>query len=423
MSRQNRRAVFSGAGVLAPGATSFDALAPFLAQGQSAIQRIRTFDVTELPSQIAGEVLGFDAKKLAAKEMRKSLKNMARTVQMGLIAAQFAAEHARLTKGVIPPARLGVDFGCVMVATELDDLVTGAHCSVPTPPKPVDYAAWGSTGLSRVTPLWMLKYLPNMPACHVSIQHDAQGPNNTITTGDVAGLLSIGEAFRILARNQADAFFVGGCDSRINPLSFTRFNLFQPLSRRNDDPAHAVRPYDRHRDGTALSEAAAIFLLETPESAAARNVQPLAELCGFASGYDRGRTGKVLAQVIRRALAEAQITANDVDHVNGAASGYPELDAFEARGIAEVFGQSTPVFAPRGHFGAAGAASGPLELAATFAAFQTGELPGTIGFREPDPECPVQVHVGPARPITKPYAVKVSFTDLGQCSALVVRRI
>src|SRR5205085_11434731 len=131
----------------------------------------------------------------------------------------------------------------------------------------IDMAKWGTEGVENITPTWMLKYLPNMPACHTSIFFDAQGPNNTITEGEVASTLALGEAYRVMTRGLADFFLVGGCDSKINPLSFTRNNLFTPLTKNNDAPAAAVRPFDAARDGTALGEAAAAFGLAELASA------------------------------------------------------------------------------------------------------------------------------------------------------------
>ena len=425
MPTTSRRSVLTGLGVLTPIGTDPSAFWQALLAGTSGIRTVRSFDPSALPCHVAGEILDFDAKKFLPPkppEPRKALKVMARTVQMGVCAAQKAVENANLTKGQIPPGRFGVEFGCVMVATELEDLSRGGKVSTDCPPGDVDMGAWGREGLRLVTPLWMLKYLPNMPACHVSITHDAQGPNNTITAADAASLLALGEAYRILGRDHADAFLVGGCDSKINPLSFTRHNMFQPFTRRNDAPEKAVRPFDKDRDGTAFSEGGVVFVMEELAGAQARGANILAELVGFASGFDRGRKGPVLAQVIRNAMKEAGITAADVDHVNAGAGGNKELDAFEARALAEVFGLGTPVFAPRGHFGTMGAASGLIEMAASVLALKHGQLPGTLNHETPDPACPVSVHVGPPRPVAKPYAVKVSYTDMGQCAVAVLKR-
>ena len=117
---------------------------------------------------------------------------------------------------------------------------------------------WAEKGLETIPPLWMLKYLPNMPACHVSIIHNAQGPNNSITESDVASLLAIGEAYRILVRDKADFFLVGGAESKINPLSLVRQCLFEPLSKRNEEPEKACRPFDKNRDGIVIGEGAGV---------------------------------------------------------------------------------------------------------------------------------------------------------------------
>src|SRR5436305_2475854 len=165
-------------------------------------------------------------------------------------------------------------------------------------------------------PLWMLKSLPNMLACHVSILHNAQGPNNTITETDVASLLALGEAYRILGRDQSDFFLVGGGESKLNPLSLVRQCLFQPLSRRNDAPEKASRPFDRGRDGMVLGEGAGVLVVEELEHARRRGAEIYAELVGFGAAFDRKLNGEGLARAIRAALADAGIGPEDVDHVN-----------------------------------------------------------------------------------------------------------
>lgn len=422
MSNSSRRAVFTGLGLITPVGSEPDTFWQALVAGTPGLRPISLFDATNLPCRVAGEIPEFDAKKiLVEKEQKKAVRVMARTVQLGVCAAHKAMATGP-KPGSIDPNRLGVEFGCVMVATELEDLSRGAKVSTNCVPGVVNMQAWGGNGLRQVPPLWMLKYLPNMPACHVSIFHDARGPNNTITSSDAASLLALGEAYRIMGRGMADAFIVGGCDSKVNPLSMSRYNSFQQLSKQNDDPTRALKPFDADRDGTVIGEGAAVFTLETPELARQRGATVLAELCGFAAGFDRGRKGNVLAGVIRNAMQEANITPADVDHINAGAGGSPLLDAFEARGLRELFGDSVPVYALRGQIGASGAASGLVELAASVLALQHGQLPGTVNFRKADPACPVPVHVGEPRRVTKPYAVKVSYTDMGQVAVAVIRR-
>jgi 3-oxoacyl-[acyl-carrier-protein] synthase II len=289
----------------------------------------------------------------------------------------------------------------------------------------VDLEKWGTQGLPCMPPLWMLKYLPNMLACHVSILHNAQGPNNTITENDVASLLALGEAARSLRRDQADFFLVGGADSKINPLSMVRHSLFIPLSRRNNAPEKASRPFDRGRDGIVLGEGAGVLAIEDWEFARRRGARIYGEIAGFGAAFDRGRTGAGLARAIRMALAEAGIGPEDVDHVNAQGFSSPEADVWESRGIQEVFGNCkppVPVLAPKSYFGNLGAGSGTTELAASILALENGQLPQTLNYDEPDPNCPIPV-TSEHRPITRPNILKIGFTEMGQCAAVVVRKM
>lgn len=424
MPANARRAVITGLGVITPIGSDPVLFWNALLAGTPGVRAIRHFDPNGLPCRIGGEIPDFDARKFipaANKEGRKSLKVMSRTVQLGLCAAHQAMGGGP-KKGEIDPFRFGVEFGCVMIASDLEDLVGAARVSTNCAPNSLNLQVWGGKGLEQVPPLWMLKYLPNMPACHTSIFFDAQGPNNTITESEASGLLALGEAYRILARDAADFFLVGGCESKVHPLSMARMNKFAPLTRRNETPETAVRPFDKDRDGTAMGEGAAVLGLEELGAARKRGAKIYAELIGFASGFDHGRKGAVLARVIRNALKEAGIEPGDVDHVSAHAAGVPELDAFEARAIHEVFGTETPVYALKGQTGNTGPAGGLLELTVSTLALQHGRLPGTVNFHTPDPACPVNVHTGAPRPVTKPCAVKISYTDLGQCAVAVIRK-
>jgi 3-oxoacyl-[acyl-carrier-protein] synthase II len=351
---------------------------------------------------------------------------MTRSIQLAVVAAQLALDDSGIDKERLDPTRFGVEFGAGLIATELEELGAAAQASANCQPGSVDLERWGDQGLKNMTPLWMLKYLPNMLACHVSILHNAQGPNNTITQDDVASLLALGEAFRILGRGQADCFLVGGADSKINPLSMVRQSLFQRLSRRQGSPEKACRPFDRGRDGLVLGEGAGVFVLEEAEHARRRGARVYAEVAGFGAAFDRGRTGAGLARAVRAALAEAAVGPDDVDHVNAQGFSGVEEDAWEARGLHEVFGgcrPAVPVFAPKSYFGHLGAGSGTAELAASLLAFRHGLLPPTLNYEEPDPACPVTVAAGSPRPLRRRHVVKVGFTGMGQCAAVVLRQV
>ena len=402
-----RRAVITGAGVLSPLGHDLAAFRAGLAASTPGVRRLQSYDPAGLPCPLFAELApAFDAKKFipaANKDGRKSLSKMAKTVQMGLCASQLCMDDAGLKKGDVSPFRFGIEFGCVMVATEIADLARAAQKSVEG--DTVNLEKWGRDGQPEIIPIWLLKFMPNMPACHTSIFFDAQGPNNTVTVEDAAGLLALGEAYRLLVRDSADFFLVGACESKMNPVSFARHNTFTTYSKRHDTPGSAVRPFDKTRDGTAFGEAATTLGLEELDCAKARNAKIYAELIGFAAGFDRKLTGKVLATVIRNALKEAGIQPGDVDHVNAHAAGY-DYDAFEARAIAEVFGDKTPVIALKGQIGHSGAASGLTEMLATLLALQTGERFGTLNYSEPDPACPINVQRAGSHAVTKPYALK-----------------
>jgi 3-oxoacyl-[acyl-carrier-protein] synthase II len=346
---------------------------------------------------------------------------MARSIQLAVAGAQLALDDGRVEIARLDPTRFGVEFGSSLIASELEELGPAALASANCQPGVVDLEKWGEQGIASIPPLWMLKYLPNMLACHVSIMHNAQGPNNTITESDVAGLLALGEAFRILKRDQADFFLVGGAESKINPLSMVRQCLFGHVSRRNETPEQASRPFDRGRDGLVVGEGAGVLVLEELEHARRRGARIYAEVVGFGAAFDCGRTGKGVARAVRAALADANVGPEELDHVNANGLSTVEADAWEARGLQEVIGDAVPVFAAKSYFGNLGAGSALSELAASVLALHHGEVPPTLNYEQPDPACPVAVAREP-RPVAKPYVLKVSFTELGQCGAAVCRR-
>ena len=428
---QSRRAVITGCGALTPIGNDAAAVWASLSRGQSAIGPISAFDASRLPCRIAGEIKDFvarkhlDNKNEIEKAMGKSLKLMARTIQLGLIAAKYAMKDANLARGQFDPSRFGIVFGSSLIAVEVDDLVEASRAALDNPEKRVSLLGWGEKGLETIEPTWMLKFLPNMPACHVSVMFDLQGPSNSITEDDVASLNAMGEAFRHIGRGQADAFLVGGADSKLSHLSQSRHSLFMPLSRRNDEPARACRPFDRDRDGTVIGEGATALILEELSHARKRGANIRAEVLGFASAFDPRHDGSGLTRAINSAMKEANIGSDDLDHVNAHGTGVPAYDITEARGIREALGPAAdrvPLFGSKGYTGNMGPAAGVTELGFMLHAFAHGALPPTINCERPDPACPIVVHANGLRPIRKPHALKVCLTDLGQCAALVLRK-
>jgi 3-oxoacyl-[acyl-carrier-protein] synthase II len=416
-----RRVVLTGLGVLTP--IGLDAVKFWegLSQGKCGIRRIRSFDASALPSPIAGEIDGFDPKAYIDKKERKSLRVMARTIQLSVAAAQLAMDDGKVQKDKIDSTRFGVSFGAGLIPSELHEIGVASQVSESGQPGIVDLKKWGEQGIPNIQPLWMLKYLPNMLACHVSILQNAQGPSNSITESDVAGLLALGEATRILKRNIADLFLVGGSDSKINQLSLTRQAIFNTMSKQAEHPEKACRPFDLKRDGVIIGEGGSVVVAEDLEHAQKRGARIYAEVLGFGAAFDRNRDGKGVARAIKAALTQANVHPEQLDHVNAHGLSHPEIDVAEAQGIREALGKvPTTVWAVKSYMGNLGAGGDMAELGASLLAMQHGTLPGTLNYEFPDPKCPVPV-TRQSRPVRSPFFLKIGCTELGQCAAVVCK--
>jgi 3-oxoacyl-[acyl-carrier-protein] synthase II len=418
----SRRVVLTGIGVICPLGLDARSLAQALRAEQSGVRAVRSFDASALPVRIGGEIDGFDARNYLEKKDRKQLKMMVRTIQLGVAAARLAVDDSRLNLAAIDSARFGVCLGTGTIPGELIDLALAARASLDESTGKIDLHRWGRDAMPTIPPMWMLNHVPNMQACHVSILNNAQGPNNTITQSSAASLLALGEALRIIERGAAEIMLAGGADTRINPISFLRYSLFSQLSRRNEQPEKACAPFDRQRDGQVLGEGGTVLVLEEREHARRRGARIHAEVLGFGSAFDRGRTGRGLARAVRAALAEAGVGPGDIDHVNAHAGGIVADDAWEARGLREALGDTpVPVLAVKSYMGNLGTGASTTELAASVLALGEGVMPGTLNYDQPDPDCPVLVAREP-RTVKSPCVLKVACTELGQCAAVVVRR-
>jgi 3-oxoacyl-[acyl-carrier-protein] synthase II len=424
MAEKSRRAVFTGAGLISAIGSDAGTFWTSLIEGKSGIRPIQSNDVSPLPCRIGAEA-DFDARKWVNKENRKSLKLMATAVQMGYAAANTAIASAGVIKGSIDPTRIGMEFGCGMIATELEDIGRASRVCFDEATGTVDLKKWGSIGLEEIQPTWMLKYLPNMPACHITITHDIQGPNNSITESEAASLIALGEAWRIIERDTADLFVVGGAESKFNPHSLARHAVYKtlPLSIRNDEPTKALRPFDIEADGTVLGEGSAVLILEQVDHATKRGANILGELVGYSGGFDRTKSGRSLAKCIGRALKDAGITPGEIDHICANGCGIPDYDIWEAKAVEYAFEDGIPpVWAPKANFGFVGAAAGTMQVYASLLALQHGQLPPTLNHESPLPGCHIPVHVQGTRPVTKPYSLVINLTDLGQCAVAVLKK-
>src|SRR5262245_49212170 len=322
MAMSRRRAVITGSGALTPIGSDAAGIWKSLCAGHSGVSVIQSFDPSNLPCRFAGEMRDFVARQHFSnkdpreKEAGKGLRKMARGIQLALVTSKLTMADAKVERGQLDSTRFGVDLGSAMLAIELADLAGASKISSIGRPGQVDLQEWGAKGLDTIEPTWMLKYLPNMAACHITILHDAQGPSNSHTGGDISGLQAIGEAYRIVQRAQADFMLAGSADSKLEPLVQARHNLFFPFTKRRQEPEKSVRPFDLERDGCVIGEGSALFAVENLEHAERRGATIQAEIVGFGAAVDRERTGSGLARAMRAAMGEARIAPADVDHVN-----------------------------------------------------------------------------------------------------------
>lgn len=420
------RVVISGVGVVSPVGIGTDAFWGNLSSGRSGIGVLRSLPNTSLPCKLAAEIHDFDPLQYVFQ--KKFLKVMSRDIQLGVSAASLAMKDAGLAAGDVDPDRLGVEFGAGHISFTPDELAEAAR-DYQDPSEREGYTRWGEDALGKIAPLWLLRQLPNMPACHVAIEYEARGPNNTITSADSSALLALQEAVRCIKRGHADVMIVGACSSNIHPVDIARISLFDNLSRQ-DDPEQGCRPFDRDRDGTIVGEGAAVFVVERYSHAVARGADIYCDVLSVGAGcdgrgYENGSGGRGLVCAMSSALRQAGISPKDLGHVNAHGKSTRRDDWVEARAYHQTFGSETdniPVTALKSYFGNFDAGSGAVELAGSVLALKHGELPATLNYKHPDPLCRLNVARDPQR-LRSNVAMSVNRTAMGQSAAAILRAV
>ena len=339
---------------------------------------------TDLACEIPAD--SFNIRDVVPKSHRKAIKVMCPDIESALAATDSAIRHAELRTTTthpdetpIPdPLRLGCQLGAGLIAADVEEL--GGAMTVAAPDGVVDVQRWGSEGMERLTPLWMLKYLPNMPACHVTIVHGAQGPSNTMTCGETGSMLAITEAARVVERGDADACLAGGTEDRIHPVQRLRQHLSERLGK-------GVPFKDT---GAVPGEGGAVLIVESLEHATARNATILARVTGIAGGQSPHctRDGGVpkddpsFTSVMERAMEDAGVSAQDIDEVITSASGV-HSDHAEQYAIASILGwsaQDTRITTPAKIFGNCGAGLGALVASSAVLRISQGQAKRVLAF-------------------------------------------
>ncbi|MCH7700333.1 MAG: beta-ketoacyl-[acyl-carrier-protein] synthase family protein [Planctomycetes bacterium] len=440
-----RRVVITGLGVVSPMGIGREALWDGLITGRSVIGPVQAFDASNLQSCLGGEVAPFKISQFVPKSLRKNAKVMARDIELAVVAAYEAVKDAGLkTRCLIDrgevegppnvdPTRFGANIGAGLICTDLDELACAFSTAVDENGD-FSLAKWGRGGMENLTPLWLLRSLPNMLACHVTIVQNAQAPSNTLTCGEASSHLAIGEAFRSIARGVADVCICGGAESKINPMAMVRAALLGRVDVGSDEkPESACRPFAADRAGTVCSEGGGLVTLEDLDHARQRGARIYAELVGFGasanthSWSEPDPDGRGIARAIRSALSDAGVGASDIDLIVTFGTGVADQDASEAAAFADVFGprlESIPAIATKGSLGTNGAGSGALDFAVgVMSMVQSTVVPSRntehaerrFGFRFVQGD-PVDARIG--------HLLTVGYTlGGGQNAAIVVRRV
>ena len=425
--RTGIRVVVTGVGVVSPIGIGNDSFWDSLLHNRTGIDFLQSMPSDGLPSAFGAEVRDFNPVNFLRD--KKFVKVMCRDIQLGVASSNLAVTDANVRSGWIDPDRLGVVYGAGRMTCHPSELAAAVNAC--RTEGGFDPDKWGPEALASIAPLWLLRQLPNMPASHVSIDHNACGPNNTITCRDASALLALSEAVRVIEAGRADAMIVGACSSNIHPVDIAKFHSFEGLSRRTDDPTRACRPFDFERDGTVVGEGAASFVVESYQHAVRRGANIYAEVLGVGAGCDgkglaNESAGLGLVRAMESAIDGAGIRASELGHINAQGKSTQPDDIVEARAYHRVFGDlalKIPVTALKSYVGHFDAGAGAVELAGTLLSLKNGYIPATLNYEIPDPRCRLNVARGEATRLSNRTAITVNRTAMGQSAAAVLRAI
>ncbi len=425
-----RRVVITGFGLISPIGNNTAELWESLSTGTSGIGFLTRIPADHLPSDVGGEAkfhgqieeFGTLEKGLQ-RSIKKGLKLMCREIEMGVAAAQLAIQNANLTPDAYAPERVGTMFGCDYIISEPVEFLQGIKACLGD--DGFEFDRWGTYGMQQIEPLWLLKYLPNMPASHVAIYNDYRGPSNSVTLREASSNLSVAEAVTTIRRNIADAIVVGATGTRIQSLRTVHVALQERLAPRGLAPDKASRPFDRNRQGMVIGEGAGVLVLEDLDCARARGATIYGEVTGYASSTVCSPEGRVDYQrafenVIELALERAGISADQLGHVNAHGLSDPVVDAAEAQAIRKCLGDC-PVVAVKSYMGNLGAGSGMVEMIASLLALKQGRLFPVLNYEQPDANCPVNVVRDSALDPGNSF-INLNVSPPGQAAAVIVSK-
>jgi 3-oxoacyl-[acyl-carrier-protein] synthase II len=408
-----RRVVITGVGLISAVGIGTEETWKSLLEGKSGMGPITHFDAAAFACRFAAEVKGFDPLNWIEK---KEVKKMGRFIHLAIAASEFAMTQSGLKATPETAERIGV-----YIASGIGgfDVIEREHKSML------------EGGPRKISPFFIPGTIVNLASGHVSIRYGAKGPNSATATACAAGAHAIGDSFRLIAHNDADAMICGGSEAAITAMSVGGFAAMRALSTRNDDPTHASRPFDKDRDGFIIGEGAGILIMEELEFAKARGAKILAEIVGYGMSSDAfhitqpSEDGDGAYRVMRNAMRDAGITPDQVDYVNAHGTSTPYNDKFETMAIKRAFGEHVKKLAVSSTKSMTGhllGGAGGLEGGISVMALRDQIIPPTMNYTTPDPECDLDYVPNSPRKAELNYVLSNSFGFGGTNAALAFKR-
>jgi 3-oxoacyl-[acyl-carrier-protein] synthase II len=407
---EKRRVVVSGIGMVSPLGIGNEPTWRALLEGRSGIDRISKFDPSAFPCQIAGEVRGFEPEQWIEK---KEVKKSDTFIHYAIAAAQMAVDDAALDTKACDTERMGVVIGSGIGGLPLIEEM---------------HRKMMEKGPGRISPFFIPGLIVNLAAGHISIRFTCKGPSSAPATACATGAHAIGDAYKIIQRDEADLMFAGGTEAVITPLAVGGFAAMRALSTRNDEPRRASRPWDLNRDGFVMGEGAGVLILEEREHALRRGAKIYCELSGYGMSSDAfhitspAEDGSGMINVMRRALKDAGLKPEEIDYINAHGTSTPLGDKAETVAIKGVFGEHAyklAVSSTKSMTGHLLGAAGGFEAAVAAMVVKEGILPPTINLETPDPDCDLDYVPNQARPKQVRHVLSNSFGFGGTNATLV----
>ena len=408
-----RRVVVTGVGLLCPVGNSTEECWSAIQNGKSGIGPITQFDASEFSCRIAGEVQNFDPKDFVEK---KEVKKMGRYIQFAIAASEFAVKAANLQVGPEDAEMFGVYIGSGIGGFEVIER---------------EHKILLEKGPSRISPFFIPSCIVNLASGFVSIRFGAKGPSSATATACTTSAHSIGDSFRLIQHGYADVMICGGTEACVTPMGIGGFAAMRALSTRNDDPAHACRPWDKERDGFIVGEGSGILVIEELEWAKRRGATILAEIVGYGMSSDAYHItsppddGDGAYRVMRNCLKDAGLEPSQIQYVNAHGTSTPVGDLAETKAMKRVFGEHAgklAVSSTKSMTGHLLGGAGGLEAGITVLALRDQIAPPTVNYEFPDPECDLDYVPNKARPMAMEYALSNSFGFGGTNGCLIFKK-